>query len=341
MPCYHPITAYSKGKNKEGKRVLVFKEESGTTPIKINCSHCIGCRLEKGRQWAVRAYHEAQIEAEAGNPSCFLTLTYNDYHLPKGGTLLKKDLTNFIKRLRDRVGYEKIRHLSCGEYGDNGDRPHYHLLLFGFDFPDKIERPSRKSQFKYYTSELCDSLWSKGYHLISPLTYETAMYVARYVTKKVTGPAKGYATRIVQSCNFSTGELRLHHLRHYERYNPLTGHVWPVEEEYQVMSRGGQKKENNKRGIGYRWIEKYYRDVYPADEIIVNGFSQKSTDYYDKIVEQIDPEMIKEVKEKREKYTSENQEEYTRQRLEQKEKVKKARIERYRKRNLQSDYSGK
>ncbi len=60
----------------------------------------------------------------------YITLTYNDTHLPPGGTLVRKDLSDFYKRLRKNTGY-KYRYLSCGEYGERKTkRPHYHILIF-------------------------------------------------------------------------------------------------------------------------------------------------------------------------------------------------------------------
>ena len=79
MTCYKPLLAwrdpYNLGKN--GKPSLTFKGHSGLEPIKIPCGQCLGCRLERSRQWATRCIHEASLWSH----NCFLTLTFDDGHL--------------------------------------------------------------------------------------------------------------------------------------------------------------------------------------------------------------------------------------------------------------------
>ena len=103
MPCYCPITAYyGKDVSKTGKRRIVFSRDasfSGVT-LKLPCGQCIGCRLEKSRQWAVRCMHEKQMHPF----NEFVTLTYDDAHLPEGGALVKRHLQLFFKRLRKKFG---------------------------------------------------------------------------------------------------------------------------------------------------------------------------------------------------------------------------------------------
>lgn len=81
-------------------------------------------------QWTIRLMHE--------NLTCpksyFVTLTYNDEHLPKDGQLKKKHLQDYFKRLRKT---EKFKYYAVGEYGTEGNRPHYHALIFGAN-ADKI-----------------------------------------------------------------------------------------------------------------------------------------------------------------------------------------------------------
>ena len=92
----------------------------------------------------------------------------------------------FLKRLRRAYPDAVIRYFGCGEYGEELGRPHYHLCIFGFDFPDKVFH-KMSCGFKLYRSETLNKLWSHGHCLIGALTFESAGYVARYCTKKVTG----------------------------------------------------------------------------------------------------------------------------------------------------------
>ena len=136
MPCYRPIKGYrSRRLNAEtGKRPVVFNPRDGfyDQPVDLPCGQCIGCRLERSRQWAIRCVHEASLHER----NCFITLTYRDECLPTNGSLDLDAFQKFMKRLRRRFG-EGVRFFHCGEYGENFGRPHYHAILFNLDFSDK------------------------------------------------------------------------------------------------------------------------------------------------------------------------------------------------------------
>lgn len=116
------------------------------------------------------------LEALSHEHSCFVTLTYNDESLPDGGTLVPSDAQKFLKRLRKAIHPHKIRYYLVGEYGDRTFRPHYHLCLYGLS----VE----------HTQIIADA-WSLsgapiGHVVVGSLTFESAAYVAGYVTKKMT-----------------------------------------------------------------------------------------------------------------------------------------------------------
>lgn len=126
------------------------------------------------------------VESVQYGDNCFLTLTYDDEHVPKDGSLVPRDLQLFIKRLRKHIEPRKVRYFGVGEYGDTSERPHYHVALFGI-----------QSCLRGYTSprrdgsccEVCDSmrkLWQLGNVFLGTLTEQSAHYVAGYVTKKLT-----------------------------------------------------------------------------------------------------------------------------------------------------------
>lgn len=186
MPCFHPLKGWrSKNANESGKRSIVFNRRDGfeDLEVEIPCGQCIGCRLERSRQWAIRCVHEASLYED----NCFITLTYDDAHLPADGSLNLSHFQKFMKRLRKRYG-ANIRFFHCGEYGEKYSRPHYHACLFNFDFPDKILWSVRNG-FRLYTSESLSVLWPFGYGVIGDVTFESAAYVARYIMKKITGDA--------------------------------------------------------------------------------------------------------------------------------------------------------
>lgn len=183
MPCDGPLTAYYPKSDSPDRR-LVFRKENSETgiPIKIGCGKCSGCRLEHSRQWAVRIMHEKRMH----NASSFVTLTYDDKHLPKNHSVVKSHLQNFMKRYRKHAG-SGVRFFACGEYGERSQRPHYHVLLLNRDFDDrKFYKMSGENRL--YTSKVCDEIWAAGLTVIGDVTFDSAAYVARYCMKKITGP---------------------------------------------------------------------------------------------------------------------------------------------------------
>ena len=185
MPCYHPLTGWKKRSvNESGKRSITFDRSKGfsDTEMQVPCGQCIGCRLERSRQWAIRCVHEAMLHEE----NCFITLTYEDTTLPENGSLVKKDFQDFMKRLRKKYEPKKIRFYACGEYGEDTSRPHYHACLFNHDFPDKKIYKQVNGNW-LYTSESLSDLWGNGYFIIGDVTFDSAAYVARYIMKKITG----------------------------------------------------------------------------------------------------------------------------------------------------------
>lgn len=188
MPCYYPLHAY-KGKSEDTQKIkIAFKRSDSWRGEKIDlpCGRCIGCRLERARQWAVRCIHEASLY----DKNCFVTLTYDNKNLPKDGSLKLEHFQLFMKRLRRCYEKKKIRFFHCGEYGENNTlRPHYHALLFNHDFEDK-EFYSCENGNIIYSSKKLDDLWQKGRGIIGDVTFQSAGYVARYALKKVTGEGR-------------------------------------------------------------------------------------------------------------------------------------------------------
>lgn len=154
----------------------------------VPCGSCKFCLIRRTAHWAVRCMHEASLH----ETNCFLTLTYGDGYLPKDGLLVKEHLTKFIKSLREylRVKGIFIRYFACGEYGDLNQRPHYHLLIFGYDFPDKKPFTRRKNNV-IYLSPLLQKLWPYGISSVGNVSFQSARYVAAYIHKKRRDLGKG------------------------------------------------------------------------------------------------------------------------------------------------------
>lgn len=176
--------------------------------IKIPCGQCSECRLQRSRQWADRCMLEMQYHEE----NYFITLTYDDAHLPKNevidretgeilpvATLVKKDLSDFVKRVRryqDYDGYtQPIRFFGCGEYGSETMRPHFHVILFGLHLPKDGFRFYRRNfnGDNLYNHDFLDRCWKYGFSVVGEVTWQSAAYVARYIMKKHLGKdAKDY-----------------------------------------------------------------------------------------------------------------------------------------------------
>lgn len=298
MPCYHPIymARSTKGLTKNGKVAIVSRtHHNAGKGLALPCGRCIGCRLERSRQWAVRGLAEAQMHEE----NSFITMTYRDEDLKYGGAehgiLVPRDFTLFFKRLRKHLGRKSIRYFGCGEYGDKSSRPHYHAVVFGHDFPDK-KHFSTKNGNNLYTSDTLDDIWGHGNCIIGDVTFDSIAYVARYVMKKQVGKNAGI----------------------YDEKG--------ITPEFVRMSR--------RPGLGATWLQKYMSDVYPRGSVISRGHECKPPKYYDKIFESINPQRMEEIRKEREKKAQENYEESDPKRLRVRETVKKAAIKSL-KRNLE------
>ncbi|AXL15241.1 replication initiator protein [Microviridae sp.] len=285
MPCYHPLKAYRKPKGG-----VTFSPTKGyrDVPVTIPCGQCIGCRLERSRQWAVRCMHETQLHEN----NCFITLTYNDTYLPHDRSLKIKDFQLFMKRLRKKYTH-KIRFYHCGEYGEKLGRPHYHAILFGHDFHDKKHHKTI-NEIPLYVSEELNKLWGMGHCTLGTATFDSAAYCARYILKKVTGDGAD---------------------DHYQRVDPETGEVFQLAPEYTTMSR--------RPGIGHGWLKKYQSDVYPSDEVIVNAKQTKPPKYYDNQYELTNPKEYDLLKSNRVKQSKKQKENNTPERLKIRETIKK------------------
>lgn len=282
MPCYHPLAAgRMPGKTRFGKTpIRVFGAalcNLQQATLLLPCGQCIGCRLERSRIWAIRIMHQLAFHEEA----CFLTLTYDEKHVPKNGSLNKSELRTFFNDLRGRLSYNglpKIKYFAVGEYGDQNQRPHYHAIIFGQSFQKQIAdhhpaqaEPSRSGGAQS-THGLLSDLWEQGLHRISEVSFESAAYVARYSLKKVTGALAA---------------------NHYGERVP----------EFLASSHG----------IGKGHFDAWKHDIYPSDQIVLPGRGiSMPPKYYDALLEKTDPALYQKVKLSRAERETPTRKEYDR-----------------------------
>lgn len=317
MACYHPLKAFPIGLNSSGKtnykicsydvdhieildnnKTVCCRNpyESAfrgsqvkrvvTDFVEIPCGKCIGCRLEYSRQWANRL----MLELEYHDSAYFVTLTYNDAHVPTSSyegdfgdvypslTLNKYDYQLFMKRLRKAFPNDKIRFYAAGEYGTNTMRPHYHAIIFGLHLNDLVPYGKSSLNFQYYTSESLQRVWSIvpngetydpekhniGFVSVANVSWETCAYVSRYVTKKLTGDESAF----------------------YDLFS--------INPPFSLMSR--------KPGIARQWYEDH-PDCMDTEYINIStpqgGRKFRPPKYYEKLYEIDEPELSAELKETR------------------------------------------
>lgn len=287
MACHTPLQGWlSHSKNPStGRRSVTFefKEAWNDVPQYVACKQCIGCRLKRSREWAIRCCHEASLYSD----NCFITLTYSPENCPKNG-LQKKHVQKFMKRLRKRYG-NGIRYFYCGEYGEKFSRPHYHMCLFNFDFPDKKFFKNRNSH-PVYRSDSLEQLWPYGFSEITDLTFETAAYAARYITKKITGACAP---------------------NYYEKRQP----------EYCDMSR--------RPGLATGWYKQFTSDVYPDDMVVIREKVFKPPGFYDRKFEIDYPEDFEKLKLKRKEESTSSMYFINEQELAAKDLITKTRLQKH------------
>lgn len=235
--------------------------------------------------------HESQMH----DANSFVTLTYSDEFCPV--TLVHGHFQRFMKRLRHH--FPGARYFMCGEYGERTNRPHFHACLFGVSFPDRVFHGGVPPN-ETFTSKLLSELWPFGHAVIGSVTFESAGYVAGYVTKKVTGDDA---------------------YKHYERMDVETGEIVHCAPEYGRMSL--------KPGIGATWFEKFSSDVYSGDKdsvVLRGGVKSKPPRYYDKLLDRSFPGRLDLLKVKRLSGARERAADNTRDRLVAKERVARARL---------------
>lgn len=186
--CTRPLTCYQ---NPEGGRPIFGEvgRKEGLPELKLPCGKCPECCKDYYTQWATRGSRElAQWDS-----SLFITLTYDEEHLPDDRSLNKKHVQDFIKRVKKALGSTRenpIRQTYCGEYGSTTLRPHYHVILYNVFFPDGKPFRTSDSGHQVFTSDTLSRLWGNGYVEFGYATPATIAYLYKYILKKKTRKEK-------------------------------------------------------------------------------------------------------------------------------------------------------
>lgn len=194
--CTRELTAF---RNPSGGRPIFGWEghKTGLPELKLPCGKCPECIKDHYTSWATRGSRELL----QWDSTVFLTLTYNDEKLPEHGSLRKKDVQDFIKRVKKKFHSSKenpIRQIYCGEYGTITQRPHYHAILFNCDFADKARHRRSDQGKQIYTSETLTALWGKGHCEFGYAEPGSIAYLFKYILKKKSRKEKEKPLEIVR-----------------------------------------------------------------------------------------------------------------------------------------------
>ncbi|UDN67744.1 replication initiator protein [robinz microvirus RP_106] len=276
MSCVAPLKAYWTSRARDA---LTFDSVKSLNKISfpLPCGRCIGCRMEKARQWGLRCLHEKKMWEH----NHYVTLTYNDESLPPGGSVCLRDVQLFMKRLRKAKGSTKdnpLRFFLGAEYGEDNRRPHYHALMFNLPLHDRLFYTNNKRGEPLYTSNELSSIWGLGFVTIGEVTFDSAVYCAKYAMKKLN-----------VSSHSSDAAVAAYKLR-YEVYDEF-GEVFERSPEFAVMSR--------RPGIGAKYYSCYGSEIRAHDNVVVSGRPCRPPRFYDERSKVVAPERFEVVKAQR------------------------------------------
>lgn len=305
MSCFRPLEAYRSPVSGE---VWIGSDPTRTGRyMELPCGRCVGCKLDRAREWSHRITHEAQLYTW----NWFVTLTYRDEDLPKSRSLEYPHFQKFMKRLRKRIGGDlpgpegghPLRFFCAGEYGGRTGRPHFHAILFNLRVRD-----AKCFMNGSFRSDEVEDIWGLGNVQLDSVTPASAAYVAGYSQKKVYGRyARDFYEDVV---DLATGEVT--------RRRP----------EFAKMSL--------KPGIGQWWYDRYGGDIFPQDFSIMHGGKKWKVPkfYWRKFQDDGDPLTVEEIANERFRRAEERRADSTPERRAVREEVAKSRVEMFQKREL-------
>lgn len=172
MQCPHPITL--------------------KTGDVVPCGKCPVCKANERQEWVFRLKEEAKVSAY----SLFVTLTYDEEHVPEGLNVNKRDVQLFLKRLRKNFAKGELRYYIVSEYGDTTFRPHYHGLFFFQHLPE--------NEVKLF--DIITDSWQNGFCKYGKVELASIVYCTKYCLKKSsTPPGREPVFRLMSKMNGGLG----------------------------------------------------------------------------------------------------------------------------------------
>lgn len=225
----------------KGRGKLIFNPDGD---ILLPCQKCILCLKKRASEWALRAQHEISLHKE----NCFITLTYDEYHLPTRENM-KKAFKQFMDSLRKKIHPRKIGYIVSHEYGEKKKRIHHHVLIFGYQPTDMVYLKTTPKGNKLFTAKEIKSIWKHGFHNIGDANGKTAYYIASYALKSKTHTIT-------------------------ERQ---TGEIVEVSDKFDCSKRPG---------IGLRYLEKNYKQLIQSKTHLPRYYKKKLEDIDPEMLQQ-------------------------------------------------------
>lgn len=216
MQCYCPIN------------IRDPSDPTGKHYMAVPCGKCFACLSRRREQWVFRLQQELKVATSA----YFITLTYDDEHLPFTEDGLpcfsKRDVQLFLKRYRKELSLigAKIRYFLVSEYGGKFGRPHYHMILF--NHPKQID-----------LYECLTRNWQQGFVSIGTVNARSISYCAKYslafAVETFTDERKPFmlcSRRPAIGANYLTDSIRDYHLLNNTDLSYVDGVPKPIPRYY-------------------------------------------------------------------------------------------------------------
>lgn len=277
----------------------------------LPCRKCDECKMKYATDWAIRCAHEFHVRKKG----CFITLTIDDLLVnnfnseknlkryckrcvkgnryisyPINYTLCKGLLLDFLKRLRDNL-YKRynisIRYFGCGEYGCENERPHYHILIFGYDFPDHVQVDVSKKGVPIYHSDELHSFWDFGMVTVQELNTRACFYTAKYCLKKLTFSndqdfIENYYGREPEFLVMSRGNCNSKRCPHIDE---IIKNCKGLNSLRNLSNPYCKNCYYTRGGLGFDWLSEYGSDLLKIGYVQLDGVKYDIPKYYKSILE--------------------------------------------------------